>query len=129
MFHGRERLELERLAQVVTLAESSGCITRRLLAYFGEKMTGKCGHCSGCAGAKRKKLPATPVPEVSLEDMEIVRRLRQERQAALQSPRQMARFLCGLQSPAIFRDRLSRHDAFGLLKAVPFDDVLALCSR
>jgi ATP-dependent DNA helicase RecQ len=42
----------------------------------------------------------------------------------LRAKRQLARFLCGISSPAVTRDRLTRHDAFGRLEAVPFSKVL-----
>jgi len=48
-----------------------------------------------------------------------------ERHTSLNSPRQVARFLCGLRSPAASRARLTRHDCFGLLEHLPFGDVLA----
>jgi ATP-dependent DNA helicase RecQ len=38
----------------------------------------------------------------------------------------LARFLCGIRSPATTRDRLVRHEAFGLLAGVPFAEILAL---
>jgi ATP-dependent DNA helicase RecQ len=49
-----------------------------------------------------------------------------ERHAALKTPRQLARFLCGITSPAVTRARLGRHDAFGLLESRPFAEVLFL---
>ena len=56
----------------------------------------------------------------------MIRELRDERHAALKTPRQLARFLCGISSPAVTRERLTRHDAFGLLEHLPFAEVLAL---
>ena len=47
-----------------------------------------------------------------------------EKHAALRQPRQLARFLCGITSPAAARERLSRHDHFGMLAEVPFQTVL-----
>ncbi|MFH1914913.1 MAG: hypothetical protein ABIK45_11650, partial [Pseudomonadota bacterium] len=44
---------------------------------------------------------------------------------ALAHPRQLARFLCGLSSPAVSRARLARHPRFGCFADVPFQDVLA----
>jgi ATP-dependent DNA helicase RecQ len=43
---------------------------------------------------------------------------------ALRQARQIARFLCGLTSPATSRAKLGKHDAFGLLEAIPFREVL-----
>jgi ATP-dependent DNA helicase RecQ len=50
--------------------------------------------------------------------------LNSERHPALRGARQVARFLCGISSPAITRAKLTRHDAFGLLTGVPFGDIL-----
>jgi ATP-dependent DNA helicase RecQ len=47
-----------------------------------------------------------------------------EDRQSLRTPRQLARFLCGLTSPATSRERLGRHAAFGLLASVPFAAVL-----
>jgi ATP-dependent DNA helicase RecQ len=41
-------------------------------------------------------------------------------------PRQLARFLCGMTSPASIRARLTRHEAFGILSDIPFSEVLAI---
>jgi superfamily II DNA/RNA helicase len=49
--------------------------------------------------------------------------------ASLRAPRALARFLCGITSPAITRDRLTRHDAFGLLSDMAFHDVLDFALR
>ena len=50
--------------------------------------------------------------------------LRAEGHAALASPRQVARFLCGIHSPSVSRARLASHKMFGLLSDVPFQQVL-----
>jgi ATP-dependent DNA helicase RecQ len=54
----------------------------------------------------------------------MIRALRVEGHAALRGKRPLARFLCGISSPASTRERLTRHDAFGLLEGVPFSKVL-----
>ena len=48
---------------------------------------------------------------------------------ALREPRQQARFLCGLTSPALARARISRHALFGALETLRFSDVLAWCEN
>ena len=52
--------------------------------------------------------------------------LRAERRPSLVAPRQEARFLCGLSSPATTRARLGRHPLFGGLADVPFERILAM---
>ena len=45
------------------------------------------------------------------------------------APRQAARFLCGLTSPALTRAKVTRHAIFGALEDRPFRDVLAWCAQ
>jgi ATP-dependent DNA helicase RecQ len=139
LFAVRETRDLERLQAVLDFAGHRGCLTRRLLRYFGEELgdgaTGRCGACTSChegivATAESgdvvpREIPASVVPPISPEQVAVVRSLVAEVRASLGTPRQLARFLCGLTSPATTRERLGRHAAFGLLAGVPFADVLA----
>ncbi len=125
-FNKRELADLERLREVVELAEQTGCITGFVTAHFGESLDAPCGHCDRCRGIPPVPVPRTPHGEPSDEDLVAIRNLAYERHAALKTPRQLARFLCGISSPAVTRARLSRHDAFGLLEYRPFAEVLML---
>ena len=65
------------------------------------------------------------MPRISAEDVAVVHGVKKENLPALRTARQMARFLCGITSPAVTRAKLTKHDAFALLTGVPFNDVLA----
>jgi ATP-dependent DNA helicase RecQ len=67
-----------------------------------------------------------PVRKPTDDEWMTVRELVRENHAELATPRQLARFLCGMTSPASTRGRLTRHAAFGLLSDLPFADVLAI---
>jgi ATP-dependent DNA helicase RecQ len=132
LFTRREARDVERLGQVLELAAHRGCLTRWLLRYFGEEMPDDCGTCTSCLERAKKvatetprELPQSPVPAISMEDVAAIRGLMDEGHASLRTPRQLARFLCGLTSPATSRERLTRNGAFGMLDKVPFADVLA----
>jgi len=131
-FTKREARDVERLGQVLELAAHRGCLTRWLLRYFGEEMPDDCGTCTSCVERAKKgeteaarELPHSPVPAISLADVAAIQGLMDKRHASLRSPRQLARFLCGITSPATSRERLTRDGAFGMLDKVPFADVLA----
>jgi ATP-dependent DNA helicase RecQ len=124
LFTSREKQDLARLDGIVEFASAPGCSVRRLLAYFGEKSDSDCGHCGRCRGEKATPLPKGNDADISQADVEAITTLRAEGHAALRAKRQLARFLCGISSPAVTRDRLTRHDAFGRLEAVPFAKVL-----
>jgi ATP-dependent DNA helicase RecQ len=130
MFAKREDKDVERLNRVMALAQEPSCITHHLLSYFGETFSPPCGHCENCASGylpESRHIPATAVPLISLEQVQAIQYLIKENHSALRAPRQLARFLCGITSPAVSRDRLTRHDHFGLLADLPFPTVLAQC--
>jgi ATP-dependent DNA helicase RecQ len=120
------RAGLERLEAVVRLLTARGCVTRGLLGYLGQKAAARCGHCSSCSGQRPpRELPGEPARAPDAAELEAIRQLVRERHAPLGSAAQLARFLCGLQSPALARKRLERHASFGGLARLPFSAVLA----
>lgn len=124
-FEARERAEIDRLRRVVALLESPRCLPQQLLGHFGEDGPA-CGQCSFCLGQHAGgALPGTARSGLTLEDADLIRRCKEERHPALRQPRQLARFLCGLSSPATRRGGLTRDDRFGALDRIPFLDVLA----
>jgi ATP-dependent DNA helicase RecQ len=128
-FARREEAETARVRAVVDLASRNGCITNGLLAHFGEEREAPCGHCTFCETGKAVVFPAPPPPGpvgVGVNAAE-VRAVRDAHRDALGEPRQHARFLCGLTSPAISRARLGRHPLFGALEDRRFAEVLAWC--
>lgn len=124
-FTRREENDIARLRQVVSFAECGGCYTRFLLEYFGERRD-NCGHCSRCGGTPKQALPTGAIQRVTDADRGAVQQLMREQHSALSSPRQLARFLCGIASPATSKAKLRSHREFGRFEEVPFADVLSL---
>ena len=122
-FQKREEQDIARVQTVLGFAAQEGCLTQSLLAYFGEQRE-KCGHCAPCRGGQVRKLPAAHYPSLGKKETETVEQLRSEGHAALETPRQLARFLCGLSSPAVTRARLRKHAQFGIWTTIPFRQVL-----
>lgn len=129
-FGRREAQEVARLHRVLEWATSDGCLTNALVTHFGELRAEPCGHCSYCRSGERVELPPsrTLPPLPGSVNTATLTSLRSANAAALGEPRQTARFLCGLTSPAITRARLGRHALCGVLEDYPFQDVLAWCT-
>ncbi len=125
-FQAREAADLARLAQVLNLSAHRGCLTAYLTKYFGEKLDIPCGHCDRCRGVVAKTIKRPKFRKATDEEIAAVRILADEKHAALNTPRQLAKFLCGMASPAATRARLTRNAAFGLLADLPFAEVLAI---
>ena len=116
-----------------------------------DEARGQCGSCTSCeeksgtgadflsAGTAERsglgnplpspffprEIPVSAVPEITAAQAAAIEGLVAECRPSLGSARQLARFLCGLTSPATSRERLGRHAGFGLLARVPFATVLA----
>jgi hypothetical protein len=102
-----------------------------LVGYFGEARAEPCGHCSYCLTGRAqllpKREPKPPIP--SSVDGDALAALRRDHPDALGTPRQQARFLAGITSPATSRAKLSRDRHFGSLTDRRFADVLAWWRR
>lgn len=117
---------MKRIDAVMKMATTKACLAAALLAHFGEKLPTPCGYCSSCLGKKRLRvLPLTPVPELTERELQVIQSIVAERKAALASPERLARFLCGIYSPGMMRFRLYQRSHWGMLKRLPFGDVLA----
>lgn len=125
-FLHREEQEIARLEQVLALVTQDGCQTAALNGYFTEQPMEPCGHCTYCLTGKPQVLPTQCLRPTLLEilDTETFDRLRNSNPEALADPRQAARFLCGLSSPATSRARLTSTPQFGILESYPFREVL-----
>ncbi len=123
-FAKRSVQDLARIARVIGFAQSAECLPGHLTAYFGEKLAEPCGQCSVCQGQPVAAIPGQERLALSTEHVATMRAVHRERLPALRQPRQLARFCCGITSPAAIRQRLSRHESFGALREVPFEEVL-----
>jgi len=128
-FEKREKQEITRLGNVLKLIGRKGCQTNALTTYFGEKRTEPCGHCTYC----RTQTPTILTPSIVLPplpaglDVAALQVLRETYPDALNHPRQLARYLCGLTSPATTRARITRSAMFGIWEAYRFAEILAWC--
>jgi ATP-dependent DNA helicase RecQ len=122
-FQKREENDIARIRQVLRFAAHEGCLTQYVLAYFGE-VRDVCGHCARCKGVEHPPLSEAAASGVSEGDLGRLRGLVDEGHEALATPRQRARFLCGITSPATTKAKLRKHPLFGACEAVPFSEVL-----
>jgi ATP-dependent DNA helicase RecQ len=128
LFAQREARDIERIHAVVAFANNPACLSQQLMQYFGEQGAQACGICNHCKQAQpgRVELPLAQV--LSAQQQSIIAQLKQEAHPHLQQARQLARFLCGLPSPAISRSRLKSHPAFGALAGISFPLLLEAVS-
>ena len=123
----RETQEVTRVEQVVSLVTTPHCYANAISRHFGEIRSTPCGVCSFCLGANQQRMATISTKNSSSDfdlDWEACAVLRRENKKALMDARQMARFLCGLTSPAATHGKLTKHPMFGILSSIPFQTVL-----
>ena len=125
-FAVRESNDIRRLEKVMDLLRTESCTTQYLLGYFGEDIK-PCGHCSNCRGEKIAPLPDLEKIGARALDKNAIKKLKGENHPALNHPRQLARFLVGISSPATSKAKLTRDDRFGSQADVPFSLVIQAC--
>lgn len=124
LFHQHEALELERIASMIDYAQESRCLTNCLLSYFGEPIE-PCGHCGTCKGDTPAKLTARHTATVAPTVLNAMKQLAEQYPSALALPRQQARFLGGLNSPAVSAQRALRgNELFGACATIPFKNLI-----
>lgn len=121
-FATRESNDIARVRGVADLLGSEGCLVRALLRHFGEELGRDCGHCGRCDGEPAVTLERGSV-EFELPADELAA-LRAGHPRALGGARQIARFLCGITSPALVTAKLTRHPRFGCAAETPFTRVM-----
>jgi ATP-dependent DNA helicase RecQ len=95
-----------------------------LAAHLGETMEEPCGCCSACRGDGPHEVPRPRPRSIGTSALTTIERLAGEFPDRFTSPRDRARFLCGLSSPSMVRARLTRDPSFGICQDLPFAEVL-----
>ena len=128
-FSQHEAMEIGRIKSVLTYAQSESCLTAKLLDYFGEPIAA-CGHCGICLDDAPAQLPDRQYTSIESHDLSQFTALVEKNTKALARPRQQARFLCGLNSPAVSATRgLRGNPLFGSCAEVAFAEVLRVRSQ
>lgn len=118
-----ETRNIERTQQVVELLNIDDCKTRYLLGYFGEDLGEPCGHCGYCETGKTAKI-GKPRRNLTQSEAARVKQFLREQPIGQKTPRESARFLCGITSPKLSRGPLLKNPLFGSLEQTPFQAVL-----
>ena len=129
-FLASEARDIARTQSFVDLCHSNTCVTRQVLAYFGEDLGHDCGHCDRCVGEFVDRSQKTDFQQdLNADERSLISTVRSEGHKALESPRQLAKFFCGISSPQASRSRpsLTKHQSFGTLAHLPFQLVLSTC--
>jgi ATP-dependent DNA helicase RecQ len=124
LFLQHEELEIARIDAMVAYTQEPSCLTNCLLDYFGEPIK-PCGHCGVCKGDAPASMPERNAPPLDPSILPAINELAAKYPKALEQPRQQARFLLGLNSPAISAQRTLRgNPLFGSCTHHPFKSLL-----
>lgn len=118
----KEKEDMERIEDVITLITSNACLSRKLARHFGDEQSVPeegCGHCQFC-------LTKTPVPfarvgtRKGLIDHAKVKAILAACKVR-DDPRFLARIGFGISSPRVTTEKLGKHEVFGSLSDCDFE--------
>jgi ATP-dependent DNA helicase RecQ len=124
LFKRKEKLEIQRIHQMVDFFESDLCISKQLAGYFGEHLEKeRCGHCSFCKKGKavlpstseRRPLSDFKFDAVTAEFTEAVGEQFTEAN--------LTKFLCGIYTPVFSKLKIKKLPNFGILENYPYLEV------
>lgn len=124
LFKQKEAFEIQRIHRMIRFFESDGCISGQLAEYFGENLEmAHCGHCSFCKSGKAvlpEAAEMAPLADVDFEEItgEFIRAAGKKF-----SQRSLAKFLCGIHSPAFAKTKIKQLSSFGMLEKYSFSEV------
>ena len=108
---------------MLSLFESSACLTRELSKHFGETIPLPCGNCSFCISGVPTKFPGESLPEINRADVkEYIRELKEVSGSPV-SDDLASRFLCGIISPRLIQLKAKQLNGFGRLEKCPYKAV------
>ena len=125
-FESRALFEFQRIRLMQGYVESRHCRARALAKHFGIRGSENCGSCDLCVGGKAIRWRDVAAPKIPAEEWQQMLALRREQHAALGTVRQLAKFLCGISSPAAYQAKLTARVEFGMWQDQDFLDILAL---
>ena len=124
LFETKERVEIQRIHNMVGFFESDECICKQLASYFGEHLAkNRCGHCSFCISGKAVLKTTTRLKPIShFEFDKITAEFRQVAGEKF-SEVNLAKFLCGIYTPVFYRSKIKTLPYFGVLESYSFPEV------
>jgi len=124
LFIKKEKLEIQRIHNMVSFFESDACISKQLAKYFGEDLEKeRCGHCSFCKSGKAVLKNTTALKPLSNFEFgeitgEFIRAIGEQF-----SKINLTKFLCGIYTPVFSKLKIKQLPYFGILKNYPFLEV------
>jgi ATP-dependent DNA helicase RecQ len=124
LFKKKERVEIQRIHDMIGYFESDACISRQLAGYFGEHLEqDRCGHCSFCQNGKaflQNTTELKPLSNFKFNEItdEFIQAVGEQFSAV-----NLTKFLCGIYTPVFSKLKIKKLTHFGILESYPFMEV------
>ncbi|MBE9527330.1 MAG: RecQ family ATP-dependent DNA helicase, partial [Proteobacteria bacterium] len=117
-FKHKEQAQIQRIKEMLTLFQSSHCLSKQLSHYFGDtQLTENCGHCSVCQG--NYQIWPEAIENLSINPVELRLMTSKLNDAIMSQYAQPAsidlccRYLCGITTPWLTKVRARKLGDFG----------------
>jgi ATP-dependent DNA helicase RecQ len=125
LFKTKEKYEIERIHSMVSFFGSNSCLSKNLAGYFGEDIKkDTCGHCSFCQTGQTLIQQTTQLPPLNSYNLNELTHEFIPVIGEHYSPVNVTKFLCGISSPVLMRQKVKGLTHFGILENYPFINVM-----
>jgi hypothetical protein len=109
---------------MITFFETPNCLNKELASYFGEKLNFPvCGHCSVCKQGESRIQKTVDLPDLDGMDFYDLSRDFLNTANKDASDVNLAKFLCGIQTPLFRKLKVNKFQYYGALHRYSFQNV------
>ncbi len=123
LFDKKEKNEITRIHNMISLFQSEQCLSYSLASYFADtNAPERCNHCSVCDGSIAQ-LPGQEYQTVDTDQLLLWAKPYIKANGKPLSSKALSRFLCGITSPLSTKLKATKMEGFGKLEMYPFAEV------
>lgn len=124
LFTHKEKVEIQRIHNMLAFFAADSCLSKQLAQYFGEELSfEKCGHCSHCQSGPAQFESINRLPDITELDFEELSRDFIEAIGDKYSTINHTKYLCGIVTPIFRKYKIRQLPYFAKLEHYPFADV------
>ncbi|MBL4772407.1 MAG: RecQ family ATP-dependent DNA helicase [Alcanivoracaceae bacterium] len=124
LFINREKIEIQRIHNMLNFFAADNCLSKQLAQYFGEQLDfEKCGHCSHCTTGKANLQSFNNLKPIDCFDFDNITNDFIQSIQDKYSTVNLSKFLCGIVVPVFRKNKIRHLSNFSLLQHYPYQQV------
>ncbi len=126
-FIEKEKIEIERIQEMIKFFSGDCCLSKTLSLYFGEKHEWEnCGVCSYCTSGSSTLKKTIELPQITKNEITEFIDIIHARTNKNLSSTTITRFLCGIYTPVFTSLKITELNGYGAFENYRYNDVKSI---